>query len=69
MNVFKKAREQKGMKQEELAREVGVERSTVTKWETGTSFPRATLLPKLAEVLGCTIDELLRTEPKKENPA
>ena len=37
-----------------------VNRSTVTKWETRKSLPRPALLPKIAALYGCTIDELLR---------
>ena len=46
----------------ELARKIGVDRSTIAKWETGKSMPRAKMLPKLAECLGCTVDELLKKE-------
>ena len=27
-------------------------------WESGKSFPRAELLPRLAKLLECTVDEL-----------
>jgi len=33
--------------------------STVSKWETGGSKPRAALLGRLARLYNCTIDELL----------
>ncbi|MFR5180356.1 MAG: helix-turn-helix transcriptional regulator [Ruthenibacterium lactatiformans] len=41
-----------------VALEIGVERS-VAKWESGKSRPRAELLPKLAKLFGCSIEELL----------
>lgn len=44
--------------QDELAKLLGVTRSTVAMWETGKSFPRADMLPQLAKILGCTIDDL-----------
>lgn len=50
----------------ELARKIGVDRSTIAKWETGKSMPRAEMLPKLAECLGCTVDELLKKEVRSE---
>lgn len=50
----------KKLTQEQLARDLGVRRSTVAMWETGKAMPRAALLPKLADILGCTVDELLR---------
>lgn len=49
----------RGMTQAELAEMLAVDRTTVTKWETGQSLPRAELLPKLAQLLECTVDELL----------
>lgn len=55
---IKKLREQKGMKQKELAEEMGIERSTIAKWETGVTNPATEKLPKLASILGCTIDAL-----------
>ncbi len=69
MNIFQSMRKEAGISQAMLADRVGVERSTVAKWETGTSLPRADLLPKLADVLGCTVDELLRQPEQKETPA
>ena len=57
MNI-RDLRESAGLTQGELASELGVDRSAVTKWETGEAMPRASLLPKLAEVLQCSIDDL-----------
>ena len=55
-----------GYTQAELAELLAVDRSTVTKWETGQSLPRAELLPKIAQILNCTTDELLSI---KKTPA
>ena len=55
---IKRMREKKGMKQKELAEEMGIERSTIAKWETGATNPATEKLPKLASILGCTIDAL-----------
>ena len=52
-------REKKEMTQSELAVRIGIDRSTIAKWETEKSSPRAELLPKIAAILGCTVDELL----------
>lgn len=51
-------RERANLKQRELAGLLGVERSTIAKWETGAALPRASQLPDLAAALHCTIDEL-----------
>lgn len=56
---FKKAREKSGLTQQEAATKLGVDQSAVCQWETGKSKPRATLLPKIAKLYGCTVDELL----------
>ncbi|MBQ8830818.1 MAG: helix-turn-helix transcriptional regulator [Oscillospiraceae bacterium] len=58
--MIKERRLSKNMTQGELAKELGVSRTTVTMWETGASRPTADKLPTLAQVLGCTIDELFR---------
>jgi len=48
-----------GMTQRELSGKIGVAISTVAMWETGKSFPKTSMLPKLTQVLNCTADELL----------
>lgn len=44
--------------QAEVAITLGVSASSVAKWETTNTFPRAELLPALADLLHCTIDDL-----------
>ena len=48
-----------GMTQEELAKKMDVKRSAVAMWETGKTSPRVGMLCKLADTLGCTVDDLL----------
>ncbi len=55
---IKLLRQKKGFRQKDLARELDVDRTTVTKWETGGAVPKTEKLPQLAKVLDCTIDEL-----------
>lgn len=50
------------MTQGELAEALNVDRSTVTKWETGVAMPTAAKIPQLAEALGCTINDLFKKE-------
>lgn len=57
MNI-KIKRKESHMTQEQLANALEIDRSTVAKWETGESMPRAEKLPQLAEILGCTVDDL-----------
>ena len=55
-------RKEKGMTQLDLARQMGVTDKAVSKWERDLSFPDVTSLPKLAEVLGTSVDELLEVK-------
>lgn len=59
MNKVRELRQKLELTQEELAKSLGVERTTVTKWEIGESKPRADMLVKLSRVLGCSVDVLL----------
>lgn len=56
-----------GMTQLDIANLLGLERSTVAKWETGQSLPRAELLPKLADILGCSVDDLLKNQKEEHH--
>ena len=55
-------RKEKGMTQLELARQMGVTDKAVSKWERNLSFPDVASLPKLAEVLGTSVDDLLEVK-------
>ena len=52
-------RKEKGVTQEELARFIGVSRASVSKWETGTSYPDVVFLPQLAAYFIIRLDELM----------
>ena len=62
MANIKILREKVGITQMKLAEDIGVTQACVAMWETGKAFPNSDKLPKLAEVLGCTIDELYGKE-------
>ena len=55
---IKRLRVQANLTQMQLADAMQVDRSTVAHWEIGTAMPRSELLPRLADLLGCTIDAL-----------
>ena len=42
----------------QLAERLSVTRATIYFWEQGRYLPNAGLLPELAEILGCSIDDL-----------
>lgn len=61
MNIMKRLRLRGGIPtQQEVAAAVGVKPAAVSKWEKGITKPRASKLPKLAKLYGCTIEDLLK---------
>lgn len=67
MNGIQNKRALKRVTQEDLAVYLSVDRSTIAKWETGMSAPRAGTLKKLAAYFGCTIDELLTNDAERKS--
>ncbi len=57
-SVIKRLRTEQGVTQDALAEYLGISYQAVSKWETGTTLPDITLLPKLAVFFGVRIDEL-----------
>ena len=57
-------RKKQGLTQEELAVKLGVTNQSVSKWESAQCCPDISLLPKLADIFGISIDELFGKEPK-----
>ena len=60
-------RKEKGLTQEELAGHMGVSPQAVSKWENDQTCPDISALPKLAKLLGVSVDELL--EGRENLPA
>ena len=58
-------RREKGLKQEDIAQALGVSSQAVSKWENDQSCPDISLLPKLAKLLGVSVDTLLSGEEEK----
>lgn len=58
-----------GLTQQAVADFLGVSKASVSKWETGQSYPDITLLPLLASFFNITVDELLayrRSSPMRK---
>ena len=53
-------RKTKGMSQEELGAELKVSRQTISKWESGQSYPDFQRLVLLSDYFGLTLDELVK---------
>ena len=61
-------RKELGMTQMELAEKMGVTDKAVSKWERDLSCPDISSLPKLAEIFGMSVDELMQVKADtKEN--
>ena len=56
---MKELRERRGLTQAQIADRLNVDRSSVSKWESGDSTPLRKYRRKLCELLGCTEAELL----------
>lgn len=55
-------RKKNNLTQEELANMLGVSPQAVSKWENDAACPDIALLPKIAEIFGVTIDELMNEQ-------
>ena len=62
-------RKDKGMTQLELAEIMGVTDKAVSKWERDLSCPDINSIPKLAEILEISVDDLMqgKTETKEQD--
>lgn len=69
MHNIRVLREKIGFSQQQVAEVVNVSQQAVARWENGLAKPRADLLPQLASLFQCTIDELFRDPNTKEPPA
>lgn len=56
---IKKYRKEKGMTQQQLADALFVSDKTVSRWELGNGFPDISELPRIASLLGISIDTLV----------
>lgn len=62
------ARKQKGLSQQQLADNIPVNRSSVANWEANRRLPDATMIARIAEVLGVEIKMLLATSNEITSP-
>jgi transcriptional regulator with XRE-family HTH domain len=62
-------RKTRGFSQTELGELLGVSQRVMTYYERQSERPPAHLLPRLAEVLGLLLDELLGLRPTHDKPA
>ena len=56
---LKRLRRACGLTQKQVAAHLNVTFQAVSKWETGRAAPDIFVLPALAELFGCRVDDLL----------
>ncbi len=61
-----KLRKDAGYTQTELANELGITQRMISYYEGHAEYPPSALLPKIAELLGVSADELLGIKPAKK---
>ena len=59
-SVIRELRKKLRMTQIELAEKLSISEKTVSKWETNKGLPDISLIRPLAQVLGVSVDELIR---------
>lgn len=68
MNRVCSERNLKGWTQTDLAREVGVNESTVVRWEAGGNIPQDKMV-KLRSIFGCDLDWLIGLTDERKTVA
>ncbi len=63
--VISLKRHEKGMTQKDLAELLNITDKAVSKWERDVALPDITTLPKLADILDVSIEELINAKPQK----
>lgn len=68
MEKIKELRLNKGWSQEELAKKSGVGRISIIRYENNERIPQVDVASRIANALGCTIDELLGEKKDPDQP-
>jgi len=57
---IKRMREDRGLTQQQLAENLGNNRSNISQWETGFTEPKRTVRNRLVKIFDCTASELYK---------
>ena len=60
--IISTLRKEKGMTQKDIADKLGITDKAVSKWERDVAFPDTATIPKLAEILGVSVEDLLQAK-------
>ncbi len=63
-----KCRKAKKLTQAQLAEELNITDRAISKWETGKSLPDSSIMLELCDILGITVNELLKGEREDREP-
>jgi len=58
INGFERCRREAGLTQIQSAQALGVAQCTISQWESDFTHPRAEMLPSIAKLYHCRIDDL-----------
>lgn len=61
--VIASRRRELGLTQKDLAEKLNITDKAVSKWERGIACPDTAAIPKLAQILGISIEELMTAKP------
>ena len=64
--TLRKLREEKGLSQKQLGKQMFVNHSTIARWENGTRLPDAVMISRLAKCLGVDTNTLFRLAAESE---
>lgn len=62
-DMISSRRRELGMTQKELADKLNITDKAVSKWERGLACPDTAAIPKLAQILGISIEEVMTSKP------
>lgn len=62
-----KLRKEQNYTQEQLAQILNVSRQSISKWESDIAYPETAKLIQLSELYNCSLDYLMKDEPRKVN--
>lgn len=65
--IISTLRKEQGMTQLELAEKMGVTDKAVSKWERDLSCPDVSTIPRLAELFGISVDELMQVNTDSQD--
>ena len=64
--TLRKVREEKGISQRKLGKQMFVNHSTIARWESGARLPDITMIPRLASCLGVDANMLFQLAAQSE---